>query len=226
MAPAKAKESAKKPAHKEDEDKKGEPIEDDEPDEDKKVDAKADEVKVSPDKKTEGFIDLNRVFDYTTKKRAGEWKGLGKLAEEWDTEGATAEQLRSKFADLLAPAKHLMVTRDLKSNALTVHDMRELCPPENERLYEDLDRRLNALAQKYAVPMDRLLQDFAQASGSIEELERRLKGESVPIWTEIEDLALSQPEDSPMMKYLISKKGEQAVAARKRFLGIVPSSSK
>lgn len=50
-----------------------------------------------------------------------------------------------------------------------------------------------------------------------------LEGKPVLLWSEIEDLALAKPENSPEFQILLSEKGWKEIAKRRSFLEATPN---
>lgn len=185
---------------------------------------------VGPERDKASFIDLNKIIDKKKKKVEND---LGKLADGCDTDGPGKDQ-KAHLAEMATLAKRLVVTKDLTTNAMKVDETKEKEKTKEkpkqkmgvtpaELPYEKVDAKLEELAKKYKTEKEKLLKTLEQVSGNVVELERHLRGEPVSLWTEFEDIALSHPENSDMMKYLVEKKGEKAVAARKKYLGIASS---
>jgi hypothetical protein len=55
-------------------------------------------------------------------------------------------------------------------------------------------------------------------SGDLNEIERYFEGEDVVLWSYLEDLAMSKPEDSMEFKCLLDCKGKDQIDKRRRFL--------
>lgn len=192
---------------------------------------------VGPERDKEGSVDLNKIFDHANKKKKFD-TGLGKIAEGCDVEGPNMDQFKAKLASMNDIAKRLMVTKDLSNNTMSVAETPEKAPkkekvkekaksaPAAEKAKEKpepevkAEAKLEELSKKYAMDKTQLKKALHQVSGNVLDLERHLKGEAVTLWTEFEDNALRHPENSDMMKYVLEKKGEQAVAARKKFIGV------
>jgi len=79
---------------------------------------------------------------------------------------------------------------------------------------------LSIISEDYSLSNQQVLGLLHQLSGNVANLEMYLKGEQVPIWTELEDLALQAPYDSAVYKYLIGSKGAKEIEERKKYLGI------
>lgn len=175
------------------------------------------EVAMELAKPAEGgaLLDLNQVI-FSQKDGAT----IGKLAESIDVGGVDQNAFKSKFEDNMKITKHLIISKDLSANTTTVRDMRDVCPPEAEPVFEKLDSKLEEFMKKYNKSMEELLALLGQMSGSVAELERYLKGENVSLWKEIEDMALQHPEDAAMQKHLAETKSELEIAKRKKYLGI------
>lgn len=79
--------------------------------------------------------------------------------------------------------------------------------------------KLGQLTHNSALSMPQILRLLHQVSGNVATLECYFKGETVDLWTELEDIALKEGEKSGMYKYVLGYKGEAAVKSRKTYLG-------
>ncbi len=80
---------------------------------------------------------------------------------------------------------------------------------------------LAEMSATYALTLSDLLTMLHRVGGKVEDLQRCLSGESVSVWTELEDIAIRQPEDSEVYKYVLGFKGSNEVRERKKYLGIM-----
>lgn len=125
-----------------------------------------------------------------------------------------------------AEAKYWVVTNDLRKRTKCVKDVRQFGGRARMEKYFELNERLEDLGAEYKVSFSVLCNAFGQACGDISALERHLKGESVQMWNELEDLALAHPEDQQMYKCLVAAKGETEISKRRRYLGLAKEEGK
>ncbi len=90
---------------------------------------------------------------------------------------------------------------------------------EDEKLFERLNKRLETLAAAHKKSFNEVFTLFGKVSGNIVELERFLRGEEVPVFTELEDITLKQNKPSTkMFKQVKEDKGDDAIQNRIRFM--------
>ena len=87
-----------------------------------------------------------------------------------------------------------------------------------ERTFDELRLRLEVVQERYGKSEGEVAEVFVKASGDTQRMEMHFQGKSVPLWSYLEDLALSKPVDSPQFKVLLVEKGEDEIARRKQFL--------
>lgn len=63
---------------------------------------------------------------------------------------------------------------------------------------------------------------YVSVSGNIKKVRAVLENRPCCVWTELEDLALAKPEESPEFQILLSEKGWKEIAKRRSFLGATP----
>ena len=83
-----------------------------------------------------------------------------------------------------------------------------------------IKRELKMLQQCYGKTIAEISELYTKVSGDFELIKKHLKGEQVGFWTKEEDDALMQVEDSAEYKNLLTKKGEEEIKKRKRFLKV------
>jgi len=74
------------------------------------------------------------------------------------------------------------------------------------------------IEKKYKKSPSEIADVFVKVSGDIGNLQRFFEGEIVPMWTYLEDLALTRPEGSMEYKCLVDSKGKEEIEKRKNFL--------
>ena len=84
--------------------------------------------------------------------------------------------------------------------------------------YKKLHEEFQEIEQKYNRSSAEIADIFVKVSGDIVNLKRYLEGEDVPIWSYLEDLALTKPEDSMEYRCLLESKGKDEIDKRKKFL--------
>ena len=89
---------------------------------------------------------------------------------------------------------------------------------DKNEAYKLLHERLKAIENKYSKPAEEIADMFVKVSGDFNSLERYFEGEHVVLWTYLEDLALTKPEDSMEFKCLMESKGKHEIEKRKNFL--------
>lgn len=65
---------------------------------------------------------------------------------------------------------------------------------------------------------------YVAVNGDADKIEEYIKDRSIG-WSEIEDLALAKPEDSPEFKILLAEKGWSQITIRRKFLQATPKLS-
>ena len=63
---------------------------------------------------------------------------------------------------------------------------------------------------------------WTEVSGDIAKVRKALRGENVAKWSELEDMALTEPEDSAEFQVLLADKGWPAILKRRNFLHCIP----
>lgn len=89
---------------------------------------------------------------------------------------------------------------------------------DKNEAYKLLHEKLKAIEEKYRKPAEEIADVFVKVSGDFTSLERYFQGENVVLWTYLEDLALTKPEDSMEYKCLMESKGRHEIEKRKNFL--------
>ena len=85
--------------------------------------------------------------------------------------------------------------------------------------FSRLNEELELLAKQYSKDIDEIYSLFEEVGCSKEQLKKLLLGQSYMRWSELEDMAL-QSNDARQVAYIIKTKGQDAVEARKLFLGL------
>jgi hypothetical protein len=84
--------------------------------------------------------------------------------------------------------------------------------------YKKLHEQLKEVEMKYKRTAEEIADIFVKVSGDLHSLKRYFEGDSVILWTYLEDLALTKPEDSMEYKCLLEAKGKEEIEKRKMFL--------
>lgn len=69
--------------------------------------------------------------------------------------------------------------------------------------------------------IDEVAEAFVRVSGRVHKIKDYFSNSSIG-WSEIEDLALAKPEESPEFQILLAEKGWQEIAKRRSFLKATP----
>lgn len=120
----------------------------------------------------------------------------------------------------------ICITLDFESNKV-----RRNIDLSNEKVYEAEDEEtiqddfyrnlhldLKEIENKYNKPAEEIADVFVKVSGDLTCLIKHFEGEEVPLWTYLEDLALTKPEDSMEYRCLLDTKGREELDKRKQFL--------
>lgn len=87
-----------------------------------------------------------------------------------------------------------------------------------------LRTRLYLISQQQNTDINEIAEWFVAVNGDVDRIEDYIKDRSIG-WSEIEDLALAKPEDSPEFKILLAEKGWASITARRKFLQATPKLS-
>jgi len=87
-----------------------------------------------------------------------------------------------------------------------------------------LRTRLYLISQQQNTDINEVAEWFVAVNGDVDRIEDYIKDRSIG-WSEIEDLALAKPEDSPEFKILLAEKGWASITARRKFLQATPKLS-
>lgn len=91
-----------------------------------------------------------------------------------------------------------------------------------EAYFALLAQDMITLATKYNKPVHDLHKQYYQVSCNREKLVRLLEGKETTKWTELEDLALKDPE-SEAFRFISKEKGQSEVEERMKFLELTGS---
>ena len=69
---------------------------------------------------------------------------------------------------------------------------------------------------------EEITSNFVSVSCNHKKARQILEKKVCVTWTELEDLALAKPEESPEFQILLSEKGWKEIAKRRSFLGATP----
>lgn len=83
---------------------------------------------------------------------------------------------------------------------------------------------LNNLSTNKQLPFAYIAEAYLRVSGNKDQIEKYLENPSIG-WSELEDLALKQPEDSAEFQILLAEKGIKKIMERRRFLRATPQLS-
>lgn len=76
--------------------------------------------------------------------------------------------------------------------------------------------------KKYKMSRRELCELYIKASADNNKLENYLKGRPVKMWSQIDDMALMEQDDSPEFQVLLQEKGWVEITERRAFLKIRP----
>ena len=84
-----------------------------------------------------------------------------------------------------------------------------------------LRARLDRLVKETDRDMDAVAEAYVRVSGNLDKVTKYFNNPAIG-WSEIEDLALAKPEDSPEFQILLSEKGWKEIDKRRNFLKATP----
>ena len=87
-----------------------------------------------------------------------------------------------------------------------------------EDWFSKLFHNLSEIEQKHNTTPGDIADIFVKVSGDLDNLARHFEGHTVPMWTYLEDLALTRPQDSMEYHCLVESKGKEEIEKRKNFL--------
>ena len=154
------------------------------------------------------ILDNNEIMNLNKLKRQSRGNKLGVVAEKEDFKDMNPEMITELFNKRIEDAKKFMIEKDLNTNTQSIKEVIDVNEPIT----------LKDLSTNYKISEKELNEVLKQVSGSLEDLEKLLKGEQVKVWTELEDIALSQPQDTIMYQCLVKNKGEEAIEKRRKYL--------
>lgn len=90
-------------------------------------------------------------------------------------------------------------------------------PPKDEFL-ASLQEELKEIESRYKKTAHEIAEMFVKVSGDTEAIRKFYDGGDVVMWSYLEDLALTKPEDSMEFRCLLDTKGRAEIEKRKAFL--------
>lgn len=125
------------------------------------------------------------------------------------------------YLNNMADSKNYVISSNTKNETRKILDIRNFGGLQGLYSHLVLNDRIESLSEKYKVQYETLCSILGQVSGNFHDLEGYLKGEKVIMWTDFEDLALKNPKNITMTKYLLSNKSQSERIRRMRYLGLI-----